>query len=212
MKKIALLAAVAAVGLGAVSAQAALVALPPFTGTTSESFESFPNFTLPEGTPILVNAAKITSANADLVIYQPGTADFFLGPTFGNAPVQNGIKGLGLNSANDTGTVTFASTINAFGGYWGADLNPPFSLTPDITFKFYNGATLVGTDTLVYAGGGSLTWEGWFSTTPFNRVTYTGDFVVVDAIQSDAAPVPEPASATAILLSVGLLGVRRCRA
>ena len=205
MKKIALLSAAVAAGLWAVSAQAVLVVLPPFGGTTSESFEAFSNGPLPEATPILVKAAKVSSANTDLFVYQPGVVDMPLGG-FGNAPVEDGVKGLALASSSDTGTITFASPLSAFGGYWGAS-----SDSPVITVNFYNGATNVGTELVPYAGG-ALLWGGWFSLTPFDRVTFTGDFVVVDNIQSDAAPVPEPASATAILLSVGLLGIRRCRA
>jgi hypothetical protein len=70
----------------------------------------------------------------------------------------------------------------------------------------------VGSDTLDYKGGGSLAWAGWFSTVPFDSFTFSGDCVVVDNIQSDAAPVPEPASAMALLLGTALLGIRRCRA
>jgi hypothetical protein len=211
----------AAAGLAAAAApaRAAIVSVAPFVGSASETWESFPNyfadpdFFLDDPTAIFGGAAMIS--NPVMVVYEPGVADFGLGGS-GLAQVADGVKGMGLNDFASTATIVFTDPVTAFGGYWGAaTLGGP--TTVFVEFFDADGVSL-GSDSFTYDReaefDGLLEWHGWASTMGgIKSMTYTGDFVVNDALQIDggAAAIPEPASLVLLGSAAVAAGARRLR-
>ncbi len=177
---------------GALSASAQVTSVGEFSGSRSEGFEGFPNYDdvpnsfVQEPVSIMGGFATLTSAHADLLVYETGTdATFGLG--LGDADVHSGSKGIGFNSYADTGTIAFSSGVARFGGYFNATYNGP------IAFTFFGqdgvqlGSTLVG----VPPSGTSLGFIGFESTQAIYSVSITGDFLVADDLQ--ASPFASPA-------------------
>lgn len=176
-----------------VPARAQVTAVSPFTGTLTETWEGFPNYQnngfnpLSNPTPILGGFARIF--NPGLFIYEPGTVDASLGLS-GFAQTSDGVKGLQVGSDDPLTTIKFASPVTKFGAYWGAQT---FGGATTIDLEFFNAshksfATLSFDYNHEESGDGGLDWHGWTSTTPFSSLTFTGNQVAIDGLQS----VPEP--------------------
>ncbi len=203
----------------ALPCRAQLSSIAPFTGDHSETWEGFADyFTGPyylnDPTDIMGGSASI--ANGLMVVYvDPGAALFNLGD-FGDASVSDGTKGMGVNGASQTTTITFDTAVDSFGAYW-AYAYVSGDLVDPLTVEFLDAAgSVIGTDTITYAGDGTLDWHGWASTTPIKTVKYTGNYAVIDGLQAGGgtADVPEP-GVLALLVGAGVAGVvlrRRARA
>ncbi len=174
-------------------ARAQITAVSPYRGTFAETWEGFPNYEdngfnpLPTPTPILGGFARIS--NPGLFIYQPGTVDASLGLS-GFAQTSDGVKGLQVGADDPVTTITFASPITKFGAYWGAQT---FGGATTIDLEFFDAAhksfaTLSFDYNHEISADGGLDWHGWTSTTPFSSLTFTGNQVAIDGLQS----VPEP--------------------
>jgi hypothetical protein len=201
------LTAVAIAVSATVSAHAVITPIGSFTGTYSETFESFPNyaqgpFAQPNGTAIMGGFATMSALNNDLIVYQPGWADFGLATAY--AGVSDGSKGLGLNSSGDSVTFAFSSGITTFGGYFGAAYG--YGFTGNISFGFSDGSTAAYT----YSGpGGALAWQGFSSTISITSATVAGDYLVMDGLQAGSnGPnnVPD-GGATIAMLGAALAGL-----
>lgn len=203
------------------SAVAQITSTGPFTGTIGETWESFSNYTvlpgfLPNPTSIFGGAATIS--NSFMAVYELNAgAGFSLGLN-GDAGVADGVKGMGIDDPSGSlTTITFASDVSAFGGYWGnAALNPGGANT---TLTFFDASgNILGTDTFLYnhtnpsglPGDGVLDWHGWqFAGASIRSLTYQGFFVVNDGLQANSvsvAPIPEPEIYAMMLAGLGILG------
>ncbi len=194
---------------GAAPSHAAITPIAPFTGTQTETWESFNNYKtgptyLNNPTAILGGTASIE--NPYMVVYESagGQANFGLAYN-GNAKTADGIKGMGIDREDSTTLVTFLTPVSAFGAYWGAAESLP-APTDDITLTFSDGSTTVFSHDPVPAGSGTLVWRGWSFSTPIRSLTYTGDFIAIDGLQS---AVPEPTSLALFALSAAGLFARR---
>lgn len=185
----------------------------PFTGNYSETFESFSN---PSGGPfflpnpivtIMGGFATITSTNNGMMIYNPTTSPWGLGPT--DAGVSDGSQAFGLNNHGDSITINFNSPVTAFGGYFAAAYgNSPAAFNGLVSFTFSDGSS----DNFTYSDPSNLNpsplvWEGWDFSTPISSVTIGGNDLAMDGLQA-ITPVPEPKTlalagfgATALLLA-----------
>lgn len=191
----------------------------PFTGSASETWESFPNYqsnpSFYQTDPTAIFGGAATISNDYMAVYQPSAgASFGLGSS-GPAQVSDGTKGMGVDRGEQTTTIQFASPVSAFGGYWGA---ATFGSGTTVTVSFFDVfASLIDTQTFNYSrdgfGDGLLEWHGWNSTTGIGAITYSGDYVVNDGLQINAAnvsAVPEPSS-MALLLMGGLPLAKKLR-
>jgi hypothetical protein len=194
-------------------ASAVITPIPtPVVGSLTETWESFPNyntgpFNLTDPTSIMGGGALISNSN--MVVYEPGVADFGLGDS-GLAQVSDGAKGMGIDSSAETTTITFTTPVPNFGAFWGAATGASAGLpsTATVYVSFFDVSNLpIGTEQFTYvrpAGDGVLEWHGWASTVGIAQLTYTGDYVVNDGLQANAV-VPEPGTLT--LTGIGLLGL-----
>ena len=191
-------------------ASAVITPIPtPVVGNLTETWESFPNyntgpFNLTDPTSIMDGGASISNSN--MVVYEPGVADFGLGDS-GLAQVSDGAKGMGIDNSAETTTITFTTPVPNFGAFWGAATGAGLSSPATVTVSFFDVFSLpIGTEQFTYVrpGDGALEWHGWASTVGIAQLTYTGDFVVNDGLQADAV-VPEPG--TLALTGIGLLGL-----
>lgn len=207
-----LLAGVTALNLGVLSGvQAQLSPVGPFTGSLTETWEGFNNYVetlsyLDDPTDIMGGAASIS--NSRMIVYEPGTAAVFGLGFSGFAQVSDGVKGMGLNAAQQTATIVFDSPVDSFGAYWGAStLGEPATVRLSFFDVFDN---LIGNASFQYdheqTADGALDWHGWSSTTPIKKLSYTGNYVVIDGLQAGGAVVvPEPGT-LAMLVGMGIGG------
>lgn len=208
------LCATAALGtLLARPAAAQLTQIGPFTGTTSESFEEFqdygvnPSFYQAEGSAIFGGAATLSSLDEDIAIYNPSAGATFGLDDNGQAQVEDGHQGAGLNSAPDEAFIDFSSPITEFGGYFSA---ANFGSGGDYSLSFFDASnTQVGSTQFFINSDptGALTWSGVISSVPFKSVTIAGNYVVMDALQSNAvSTAPEPSSFAFLLAAAPAIG------
>ena len=188
---------------------AQMVPIAPFYGSLQDSFEDYPDFTgtnfVVEGSQIFSGHATVSSAGQDMIIYHSDDNDgdftFGLG-TSGTAvaPELGGDQGLGALGDPDTVTMTFDKGLDAFGGYFGATTYPLLGLTDPaiMTMSYFWGANLVGAQVFDYShsstGDGKLDWHGYYTSTPFDVVTITGNGFALDDLHATYVPEPEPTS------------------
>ena len=173
-------------------AQAQVTEIGEFTGDTSESFESFDNY-LVGGFHFLDSPTTVLGGSSltgtEMVVYEVGTADIILNSS-GTAQAAEGVKGLNLNNFASSLTLTFPTPRLRFGGYFGAYTSgEPTS----ILFEFYDGNdTLIAFLEVSYDRSdfvdGLLEWHGWEAVNGIKKVVITGDYVVMDNLQTDPMP------------------------
>jgi len=192
----------------------------PFTGNLTETWESFNTYNvgpspvnlLPAPTTIMGGSATIS--NPLMIVYSPlliRIADFSL-VNSGMAQVSDGQKGMGVNAAAQTVTISFSTPVTDFGAYWGAATysasDPANGSDPaTVTLLFGDGSS----DSFTYlkTNTGVLNWHGWHSTVGISTISYTGDFVAIDGLQANTMPIPEPATWT--ILALALPALLKCR-
>jgi hypothetical protein len=142
--------------------------VPPFIGTHSETWERFGVRQIPNGTHILGGIATISG---DHMV----TNTFFV---MCCVPGRASDGTIFMNSDRPSGplTISFSKPVSAFGAYWGSGFcdvpgcygNPPSILT----FRDVAG-NIIGTDSFVYMGDGTLAWHGYRFGTPVKTITRT---------------------------------------
>jgi hypothetical protein len=157
--------------------------VPPFVGTPSETWERFGVSQIPSGTSILGGIATISG---DQMI----TATRFTMCLVNGRPSDGTIL---MDSDRPSGSLTifFSQPVSAFGAYWGSGVgcfgDPPSILT----FRDVAG-NVIGTDSFVYTGDGTLAWHGYRFGTPVTTITrVAGDGqegVAIDGLQATVAP------------------------
>ena len=166
--------------------------VPPYVGTHSETWEEFGLTGIPSGTSILGGIATISGD------HMVTATDFPMCSVFG-VPSDGRIL---MDSDRPTGpfTISFSQPVSSFGAYWGSGVGCPaccgFDDSPSIlTFQDVAG-NIIGTDSFVYAGDGTLMWHGYQFGTPVNTIIRTaGDGLegfAVDGLQATIAPTPTP--------------------
>jgi hypothetical protein len=167
----------------------AITSIPPFVGTNSETWEEFAEgTTLDDGTSIFGGIATISGDGEMLIEHR-----FFMCSVF--ARPSDGFLLMDQDRPNDLITITFSQTVSAFGAYWGSGRHcfgdPPTILT----FKDVNG-NVIGSDSFVYEGDGTLTWHGYTFQTPVKTITRTAgdgqEGFAVDGLQANVAGTPTP--------------------
>ena len=153
--------------------------VPPFVGTHSETWERFGVSQIPSGTSILGGIATISGDHME-------TANSFLMCSVIGRPSDGTIL---MDSDRPTGpiTISFSQPVSAFGAYWGSGVgcfgNPPSILTfLDVT------GHVIGTDSFVYMGDGTLAWHGYRFGTPVKTIVRTAgdnhEGVAVDGLRA----------------------------
>src|SRR6266576_4813364 len=161
--------------------------VPPFVGTHSETWERFGISQIPSGTSILGGIATIsgdelvtfTSFMMCLVHGMPSDGTILMYSDRPSGPL----------------TISFSQPVSAFGAYWGSGVgcfgNPPSILT----FRDVAG-NIIGTDSFVYMGDGTLAWHGYRFATPVKTVTRTAgdgeEGVAVDGLQATVTASSTP--------------------
>jgi uncharacterized protein YbdZ (MbtH family) len=161
--------------------------VPPFIGTHSETWERFGVRQIPNGTHILAGIATISG---DHMV----TNTFFEMCCVPGRPSDGTIF---MNSDRPSGplTISFSKPVSAFGAYWGSGFcdeprlcygNPPSILT----FRDVAG-NVIGTDSFVYRGDGTLMWRGYRFATPVKTITRRAadglEGIAVDGLQATTA-------------------------
>jgi len=161
--------------------------VPPFIGTHSETWERFGVSQLPSGTSILGGIATISGDHME-------TATTFQMCTVRARPSDGTIL---MDSDRPTGpiTISFSRPVSAFGAYWGSGVgcfgNPPSILTfVDIA------GHVIGTDSFVYMGDGTLAWHGYRFGTPVKTIVRTAgdnhEGVAVDGLRATVVAAASP--------------------
>lgn len=102
---------------------------------------------------------------------------------------------------------SFVDAQKSFGGYF-ANL----SEVDDGQVRFYNGQTLIGSDTLSAPSSREWTWNGWSSDVEFDRVEIESNAVTMGYLLHDAIRIlstQTPAPGGAALAFGGLLVIAR---
>jgi hypothetical protein len=168
-------------------AYAQVTEVPPFVGTNSETWERFGLAQIPSGTSILGGIATISGdhmvTHHDLqmccVTGRPSDGAIFMFSDRPSGPL----------------TISFSQPVVAFGAYWGSGFcensgscfgNPPSILT----FRDVAG-NIIGTDSFVYMGNGTLAWHGYRFGTPVKTITRTAgdgqEGIGMDGLQATVA-------------------------
>jgi hypothetical protein len=138
--------------------------VPPFVGTHSETWERFGFGFIPNGTSILGGIATISGSAIE-------TAPSFQMCTVRGRP-RDGTTLMDSDRFSGPVNISFSQPVSAFGGYWGSGVNC-FGNPPSIlTFRDEVG-NIIGTDSFVYAGDGTLAWHGYQFGTPVQTITRT---------------------------------------
>lgn len=164
----------------------------PFVGDHSETWEEFGvNNLLAEGTSILGGIATI-SETTEMV-----TAKTFIMCTVSAKPSDGMIL---MDSDRPAGpfTISFSQPVSAFGAYWGDGLHCerccPFG-DAAIILTFYDVAgNVVGSDSFIYTGNGTLMWRGYQFSRPVKTIVRTAsdgeEGFAVDGLQAVVASNP----------------------
>jgi hypothetical protein len=170
--------------------------LPPFVGTHSETWERFGvGAAIPSGTSILGGIATISGDH--MVTYHDLEMCCVTGTPSDGA--------IFMFSDRPSGplTISFSEPVSAFGAYWGSGFCPSpvlcFGDPPSIlTFRDVTG-NVIGTDSFVYMGDGTLAWHGYRFATPVKTITRTAgdgeEGVGMDGLQATVVG-GEPSRAT----------------
>ena len=177
------------------SALAQVTRVPPFVGTHSETWEHFGQTDLPAGTSILGGIATI-SGNHMVIERTFQMCTVFARPS-------DGVLLMDSDRPSGPMTIHFSQPVTAFGAYWGSGLHCGVFGFPDspsiLTFQDLNG-DVVGTDSFLYRGDGTLMWRGYRFGTPVKTITRrAGDGeegVAVDGLRAIVAGSPLSAGAT----------------
>ena len=178
--------------LFALTASAQVTSVPHFVGDHSETWEEFGVSDLPDGTSILGGLATITGT--DMV-----TARGFIMCTVSGRP-SDGTTLMDSDRPAGPFTISFSQPVSAFGAYWGSGYRCTqccgFGDAPSIlTFKDVNG-NVIGSDSFLYRGDGTLTWHGYQFATPVKTIIRTaGDGLegfAMDGLQATVAPPGPP--------------------
>jgi hypothetical protein len=201
------------IALGAVSlavllpgkAKALITPEGPFTGNLTETWESFNNYQvgplyLPTPTTIMGGGATIS--NPLMQVYDPSFGAIFGLGFNGVAQVSDGQKGMAVDAAAQTVTISFSTPVYDFGAYWGANAYSA-SAPATVTLLFGDGSS----DSFTYQkpDTGVLDWHGWHSTVGISTISYTGDYVAIDGLQANTMPIPEPATWAILALALPAL-------
>jgi hypothetical protein len=94
---------------------------------------------------------------------------------------------------DDLVTISFSQPVSVFGAYWGSGYLclGSFSDSPSIlTFQDANG-NVIGSDTFLYKGNGTLMWRGYTFATPVKTITRTAgdgkEGFAMDGLQATVA-------------------------
>jgi hypothetical protein len=174
-----------------VYAVAQVTLVPPFIGTHSETWEEFGITDIPSGTSILGGIATISgdhmvtdvSFQMCTVIGRPSDGNVLMDSDRPSGPL----------------TISFSQPVSAFGAYWGSGIGCIIYGFPDapsiLTFQDVNG-NVIGTDSFLYTGDGTLMWRGYQFDTPIQTIIrIAGDGlegVAIDGLQATVAPTPTP--------------------
>jgi elongation factor P hydroxylase len=161
--------------------------VPPFVGTHSETWERFGFGHIPNGTSILGGIATISGSDIE-------TAPSFQMCSVRGRP-SDGTTLMDSDRPSGPLTITFSQPVSTFGAYWGSGVNC-FGDPPSIlTFQDVAG-NIIGTDSFVYEGDGTLAWHGYQFGTPVKTITRrAGDGhegVAVDGLQAIVGAVASP--------------------
>lgn len=104
---------------------------------------------------------------------------------------------------------SFSMDLHAFGGFFATIAD-----VADGQISFFDGETLVGSDTVNATIGGEWSWNGWESDAAFDRVVVTsnygesGGFIMHDAMRGTAT-IPAPGALALLGLGGLTVGSRR---
>jgi hypothetical protein len=166
--------------------------VPPFVGDHSETWEEFGVIELFDGTPILGGIATISGTNME-------TAKHFVMCSVMGRPSDGMILMDSDRPAGPT-TISFFQPVSAFGAYWGDGVGcAPFFADAAIVLTFQDvHGNVIGSDSFIYTGDGTLMWRGYTFATPVKTITRTAsdrlEGFAFDGLQATvASPGPNPA-------------------
>ena len=165
------------------SQSAQVTTVPPFVGTNSETWERFGINSIPSGTSILGGIATISGTRML-------TENRFTMCSVWGRPSDGTIL-MDQDRPNDLVTISFSQPVSAFGAYWGSGIGCSFGDAASIlTFQDVNG-NVIGSDSFIYKGDGTLMWRGYRFGTPVKTITRTAgdgqEGVAMDGLQAIVA-------------------------
>lgn len=194
----------------------------PFVGTALEDFESFPNWRTgpaPMVSPTSIFGGLAQLTGSDNEVYEPGVANWVLDPGR-RAGVADGAKGLAVNGDMTKpldSTITFVTPVTQFGGFFAnARTFVPASFN-GLAIHFFdtNGVEFFSESWDDPTPAGELTWHGWASSTPIQKITFDRLIPAMDSLRITGGGAAAPEPGTLALVGLGLAGVaarRRRRA
>src|SRR5205085_1272062 len=141
--------------------------VPPFIGTHSETWERFGSQSLPSGTSILGGIATISGC------CMKTEQRFQLCSVF--AKPSDGEILMDQDRPHPLVTISFSQPVSSFGAYWGSGYLCLRccgfgDATTVLTFQDVNG-NVIGSDSFLYQGNGTLVWHGYTFGTPVKTIT-----------------------------------------
>jgi elongation factor P hydroxylase len=159
-----------------------VTSVPPFIGTHSETWERFGFGHIPNGTSILGGIATISGSDLE-------TAPSFQMCAVTGRP-SDGTTLMFSDRPSGPLTISFSQPVSAFGGYWGSGVGC-FGDPPSILAFRDEAGNIIGTDSFVYTGDGTLMWHGYRFGTPVKTITRTAgdgqEGFAIDGLQATVA-------------------------
>jgi hypothetical protein len=181
-----------------------IISAGPFIGQWSESFEGSPPGFHPS-LPILLGSPEGPEPNGFMIPAFITSGSTFMGSTI-NAHA-------GTFFAHSTGPVTFEfpQPIQLFGGYVATNGGASGG-TVEFFDEEENLLGVADLDVTFAPGQAPYTWNGWFSSTGFSRITVTsngtlGGFLGFDDLE--ASPVPAPPALLLLASAIRMAKRRR---